>query len=180
MTWTAPMTAVSGAVFTAAQFNTFVRDNLAEQSPAKAASASGYFAVSGTNELEERVAAQDFESARETTTSTTYADLATVGPAVTCTTGSAALVIVACQAGSTTVAAASARMGWEVSGATVLAADDAYCCGKTGGTSDLYISNSNFTRYDALTPGVNTFTAKYRVSSGTGTFVHRRITVIPF
>jgi hypothetical protein len=30
-----------------------------------------------------------------------------------------------------------------------------------------------------LTPGSNTFTAKYRVASGTGTFLSRRIVVFP-
>ena len=34
MAWTAPMTAVSGSVLTAAQWNTNVRDNLLETAPA--------------------------------------------------------------------------------------------------------------------------------------------------
>ena len=43
------MTAVASSVFTAAQFNTFIRDNLNETSPAKATTAGAYFTVSGTN-----------------------------------------------------------------------------------------------------------------------------------
>jgi hypothetical protein len=31
-----------------------------------------------------------------------------------------------------------------------------------------------------LTPGINTFTAKYRVSASTGTFSSRRIAVMPY
>ena len=38
MTWTAPMTAVAGAVYTAAQWNTSIRDNLNETAVAKALS----------------------------------------------------------------------------------------------------------------------------------------------
>jgi hypothetical protein len=32
----------------------------------------------------------------------------------------------------------------------------------------------------SLTPGSNTFTMKYRVTAGTGTFLARQIAVIPF
>jgi hypothetical protein len=41
------------------------------------------------------------------------------------------------------------------------------------GTSVLHVGGL------ALTPGSNTFTMKYRVSSGTGTFADRRISVMP-
>src|SRR5690606_12967068 len=43
MAWSAPMTAVSGSVFTAAQFNQFVRDNLNETAPARATTAGAHF-----------------------------------------------------------------------------------------------------------------------------------------
>ena len=56
MAWTAPMTAVANAVFTAAQFNTHVRDNLLETAPAKATTTGGYFVATGTNTIVQRVA----------------------------------------------------------------------------------------------------------------------------
>lgn len=51
------MTAVSGAAFTAAQFNTHVRDNLLETAPAKATTANGLFVATGLHSIEEQVVA---------------------------------------------------------------------------------------------------------------------------
>ena len=42
------------------------------------------------------------------------------------------------------------------------------------------VNASDVSLWTALNPGSNTFTAKYRVSSGTGTFLSRRIIVMPF
>jgi hypothetical protein len=60
--------------------------------------------------------------------------------------------------------------------------------GTSGGPADAQayeVAGNDFVRASAtvlvtgLTPGSTTFTAKYRVSSGTGTFGTREITVIP-
>jgi hypothetical protein len=65
---------------------------------------------------------------------------------------------------------------YAVSGASTVAATDGRA---------LQVQGQNFTRASAtsvitgLTPGSNTFTSKYRVSSGTGTFRDRDIVVIP-
>jgi hypothetical protein len=174
------MTAVAGAVFQAAQFNTYVRDNLSETAPAKATTPGGYFVTTGTNQIAERVPAEDFLTTPETTTSTTYVDLATVGPSVSAVTGAYALVIIGGQVGATTAAAASARMSFDVTGATTLAASDSRAFGKVGGTTDLYVIGSGLYLLTTLNPGTNVFTAKYRVSSGTGTFDDRRIAVFPY
>jgi hypothetical protein len=181
MAWTAPMTAVSGSVFTAAQFNQFVRDNLNETGPAKAATAGGYFAVDGANSVAERNAVGLLDSGSGTTTSTSFTDLdgpALAGPAVTVTTGVAAVVVV--HGTMSNSGTGSARMAYDISGASSVAAADNRGIGIFGvagtglvaGTTVLHMSGS-------LTPGVNTFTAKYRVSSGTGTFSSRRIAVFP-
>lgn len=183
MAWSAPMTAVAGAVFTAAQFNQFVRDDLLETAPAKATTAGAHFAATGVNSIAERISANAVDLNSGTTTSTSFVDLdapAAAGPSVTATTGPAAMVVVHCTLANS--GTGSARMAYDVSGATSIAAADNRGIGFFGvagasmvaGTSVMHVSGST-----ALTPGSNTFTAKYRVSSGTGTFSARRIFVFP-
>src|SRR3546814_19340432 len=75
MAWTAPMTAVANTVFTAAQFNQHVRDNLNETAPAKATAAGGYFVATGVNAIAQRIADGNTDTNTGTTTSTTYTDL---------------------------------------------------------------------------------------------------------
>lgn len=171
------MTAVSSSVFTAAQFNTFVRDNLNETAPAKATTAGAHFAVSGTYEIAERISASGAVLTSETTTSTTYDDLATEGPAVSVETGAFAVVIVHGSMANTTTG--SARMSYEISGATSDAPADNRGVGVFG-SANVNITASGVALHTNLTPGTNTFTAKYRVSTGTGTFQSRRILVMPF
>jgi len=113
----------------------------------------------------------------QTTTSTSYTDLATSGPAVTVTTGTKALVIITSEIVNSNGGAYS-NMSYAVSGATTISALDTI--------SLMFRQDSDTTiRYRAsaasvvtLTAGSNTFTAKYRVSSGTGTFQDRTIFVI--
>jgi hypothetical protein len=69
-----------------------------------------------------------------------------------------------------------AYMSYAVSGLTTVAASDGRA---------LQVQGQNFTRASAtsvitgLTPGSNTFTAKYRTSGNTSTFRDRDIVVIP-
>jgi hypothetical protein len=70
-------------------------------------------------------------------------------------------------------------MSYAISGATVSAATDTIAltfasqvAANLGQLSAGYIRGG-------LTAGSNTFTAKYRVNAGTGTFVNRSITVFP-
>lgn len=170
------MTAVASSVFTAAQFNTFLRDNLNETAPAKAATAGAHFAVSGTNEISERLSATDVVLTSETTDSTGFDNLATVGPSVTVETGPYALIIV--RASLENTGAGSSRMGYEISGATSVAAADNRGV-HVFGVAGVNVGGSDVSLWTALTPGSNTFTAKYRVSSGTGTFSSRRLMVFP-
>lgn len=117
-------------------------------------------------------------SASQTVTSTSYTDMATVGPTVTVTTGTTALIGMYANLRNSN-AAAQTHMSFEVSGATTIAADDA--------TSIMLQSDSANQRarigavlfVAVLTPGSNTFTAKYKVTAGTGTLDDRRLFVIP-
>jgi hypothetical protein len=109
------------------------------------------------------------------TTSSAYTDLATVGPAVTLTTGTKAVITIHSQLNCNQVS--FSNVSFAVSGATTLAADDTRCLsyasssgGETGALAAcVYLST--------LTPGVNTFTLKYRAGAGTSTFTSRRIVV---
>jgi hypothetical protein len=110
------------------------------------------------------------------TSSTSYANLATAGPAVTITTGTKALVIITTKIKNGN--GEPAFMSFAVSGATTTAASD---------TNAIELNNSvasaNY-RWSAatsvtLTAGSNTFTAKYRSQSGAAaTFSNRQIFVM--
>lgn len=179
MTWTAPMTAVAGAVYTASQWNTMIRDNLNETAVARAQNVSGYSVVSGYNRLVQRVSGVASSDVAETTDSTTYADLESdPGPSLTLLTGSHVLVNIF-GSGRTTGGTAS-WVAFEVSGASSMEAADTYAVQLHVTTADQWRAGATF-GLDNLTPGLNTFTMKYRVStSGTGTFSSRKISVIPF
>jgi hypothetical protein len=177
MAWTAPMTAVSGTIWTAAQFNAHIRDNLAETMPGKATAAGRIFTSNGLNSIAERVPSSAQVTTTETTTSTSYTNLSTNGPEVTVTTGRSALVWIMTRAQHSSNAECRASVA--VSSATSISASDNWCWLQAGVTS----SNPNrfgvchlFTN---LTPGSNVFTMKYRTSSGTATFLHRDLIVIP-
>jgi hypothetical protein len=177
MAWTAPMTAVSGSVFTAAQFNQFVRDNLNETAPAKATTLGGYFVTTAPNEIVERIGDRETISTSETTVSTTFDDLATSGPAVTVTTGALALVLFGAELSNS--GTGSSRASVDVSGASTIAAADIRSL-TVSGVAGVVVQASHAVFYDDLLPGSNTFTMKYRVSSGTGTFTRRRLIVLPY
>lgn len=189
MAWTAPMTAVDTEVFTAGEFNVNVRDNLLETMPAKASMEGDYFITIGTNSIEARsVESTSFLVGTGITTSTTYTDLSdTVGPSVTLDVGTQALVIIGAQqgpsAGSNT--ARSVLMSFEVDGPSSSPPLDLWAFGETAYASTTARTiGSRAHMVTNMTPGEYTFTAKYRVGSGTGTitgqFSERRIIVMPF
>jgi hypothetical protein len=113
----------------------------------------------------------------QTTTSTTYADLATVGPVVTLLTGTVALVVLTAEI-DTTGAGVAPRMGFAISGATTVVANDVWGLKVDAGTTAL-VQASFAVLVVGLTPGMNIFTAKYRVVGGTGTFLNRGVLVWP-
>ncbi len=110
----------------------------------------------------------------QTTASAAYTDLATVGPTVTVTTGSRALVFIAADIGNPT---GWARMSVLVSGATSIAPSDGERALSHTGT---FISRFGITILElALNAGSNTFNAKYKATAGTSTFADRTIIVVP-
>ena len=119
-----------------------------------------------------------YVNANESTTSTTFADLTTAGPAVTLTTGTKALVILGSrmEGVSTTT---RGYMGFAISGATTLAANEGRAQ-ELKVTADQFIDQKSFAYIvTGLTAGSNTFTAKYK--SQTGAIVYyteRRISVV--
>lgn len=175
------MTAVAGATFTAAQFNQYVRDNLNETAPAKATAASQLFVSTGANAITTRVPSTARIDTAEDTTSDTYVNLATTGPSVTVTCGTIAIVLFAAshalsgtdRAGLTSVT---------VSGASSVAASDAWCILTDGVSAGNFIRSSGSHVFTGLTPGSNTFRLQYRRGAGavtTATFQYREISVIP-
>jgi hypothetical protein len=112
----------------------------------------------------------------QTTTSTSYTDLATAGPAVTITTGTRALVIVG-GLNTNGTNTAFAYMDFAISGATTRSASDttAMMFRAASGNDDKSYSRANVV---TVTAGSNTFTAKYRQSGGTGVWENRQIIVI--
>jgi hypothetical protein len=122
-----------------------------------------------------------FTTTSETTTSTTYADLATIGPEVTVNirddgsgTGRALFIV----GGRLTNNTVGQQCFMSVAGAALPATDSTALANTAEASSNLLIASHVFIA-GGLTPGSRTYTAKYRVTGGTGTFSARRLTVIP-
>ncbi len=113
----------------------------------------------------------------QTTASTAYADLATTGPAVTLQTGTKALFTLTTDCYNTT-AGTFVNASVAVSGATTLAASDTWSTYNVSGVAN-FVTVSRTALLTGLTPGVNTFTAKYRANAaGTAHFAQRSLTVV--
>lgn len=121
-------------------------------------------------------AATDTVATQQTTTSTTFTDLATTGPSVTVTIGANGLALVSIAASMFTNAAGGyAVAGFVVSGANTIAADNRMI---VNGLAEIMYGNSIL--LTGLTPGSTTFKLQYRVIGAvTGTFSLRSIAVIP-
>jgi hypothetical protein len=111
----------------------------------------------------------------QTTTSTTYADLTTAGPAVTITTGTRAIVRISALMYQTT--GGTGFVSVAVSGATTVAANDTDAL--TYASTTFGSSMSRDILIDGLTPGSNTFTMKYRTTANTLNAGRRTISVTP-
>lgn len=178
MSWSAPMTAVAGATFTAAQFNQYVRDNLNETAPAKATVASQIFVSTGPNAIATRTPSTASVTTIQGTSSTSYTDLATVGPQITITTGTIAIVLFGA-AQANTVDNSETASSVAVSGATTVAASNVWQHSTDGVTAGNYVRGTSFHVFTGLTAGSNIFTMKYRAGSNTANFQNREIAVIP-
>lgn len=177
MAYSTPLTAVSNATLTAAQWNASVRDNILETAPAKSTAAGQIFVSTAANAIAARSPNGDRVDASETTSSTSYVALTTAGPALTVTTGTGALVSFTAQMTNNT--AGSATLAYvNVTGASSVSLGDAGSITHEPGSASL---DTTCTRsiYYALTAGSNTFTMLYRVTANTGTFARRTMVVIP-
>lgn len=200
MSYSTPTTAVSGNVLTAAIWNASVRDNFAETCVAAVTTAGDITYADGANSMT-RVAIGAANShlvstgsapvwreisndtrGTSNTASTTYTDLAAgAGPEVTITTGTKALVVISCHTENNTAGTRN-MMGYAISGATTLAADDARAWGfQSQDANDPHIAGVTILQ-TGLTAGSNTFTAKYRTTLGSSTavFQDRRLGVVAF
>jgi hypothetical protein len=175
--WTAPKTFAANSTLTAADLNTYLRDNSLETEPAKALTPGSMFVATGVNSIAERSPVSAFIATSETyTTTSTYGSLATVGPSVTAVTGTRALVFLYCQMLHSS--SGRAFMSYEVSGATTFAASNTVAIA-TAGTGGQRLGAVIL--HDTLNAGTNTFTAKYTIGdAGTGTFSSRKLVVLPF
>lgn len=182
MAWNAPMTFVANTPLTADMLNQQLRDNLKETLPGKATRSGSYFVVNNTNSVRERYRSGQTLVTACTVTGTSYTDPSTgsVGPSVTVETGTCASVWIRAETWATDVRV-STRMGVAVTGASRVNASDSACLALYASLGNR-IQGSHMVMFDNLTPGMNTFTAKYRVSSGggTGNWRFRQISVFPY
>lgn len=113
----------------------------------------------------------------ESTTSTTYTNLATVGPAVTnVEVGQSGRVLITLTSSLSHASGGICVMGYEFSGATTGSASDSFAL---SGSSPAGLRMSATYVQASLNPGMHTFTAKYRTNGGTATFAGRNIIVLP-
>lgn len=182
MAWTTPLTAVTNAALTAAQWNASVRDNLAETAPAKATATGRLFVSTGANSIAERVPTiSRVTGGAQSTSSSSFTDLTTVGPtASSVTTGTSAIFAISAFCLNTS-AGQGCFMGVAVSGATTIAADPNRALRiMSGGASENSKQSYVGIFGGTLTAGSNTFQAKYSVvNTGTATFDERELLVLP-
>jgi len=121
-----------------------------------------------------------YTATSETTSSGTYVDLATVGPAVTTTVGASgkALLIITSDSfnGST---AGYCFISFVASGANTIAATDTMAYKNKNSVNGQELGMSYSVLLTGLTPGSTTFTLKYKSTVGTSTFTNRRLAVLP-
>jgi hypothetical protein len=176
MAWTTFPTLTDGQVLTGAHMQ-LVRDNFAETAPAKATTAGRIFVATAANSIAERAITGATVATSETTTGTSYGNLATVGPTVTVTTGTQAIVAFGALVASDTAGARSLS-SFAVSSASTIAAADTNSLAMDENSAGRIIGASRIHLQTGLTSGSNIFTQQYRVSANTGTFSNRTLFVI--
>jgi hypothetical protein len=177
MAWSTPPVWAIVQMVTSTQLNT-LSSNLNETAVAKATSPGSHFAATGVNSVAERILVSDFITNTNSTTSTSYVNLAVTGPTVTTTCGAKALVM-ATAGMFNNLANAESFASVDVTGATTSPPDDVRALRLTSATVNAQAMMSWCYVY-AMTAGSSTFTLKYHVSSSTSWFFDRRISVVPF
>jgi hypothetical protein len=114
----------------------------------------------------------------ETTSSTSYVDLATVGPVVSLITGTEVLVTMGALTFRAGGAGFNGYIAVAVSGASSIAANDAGAALMSSPGAGVAGLLSRTLKMTGLTPGLNTFTLKYRANGGGAwNFINRDLTV---
>ncbi len=192
MAWTTPKLWTNGETLTAADLNTYLRDNMLETEAAVAYTPGALIMATGANKIEERqwyiatLETNSVESIAGTNPASTYFDLDTVGPVVTCKTGTAALIITSMQSSSDKASTAFdfnhvASAAVKVSGATSITALASNTAMHNGQGNDAVQQFSCMSYIDNLNPGTNTFTMQYRCfpNGNTASFQNRTLIVLP-
>lgn len=133
-------------------------------------------------------AGSDYIATSQALASTSYADLATVGPTVTVTVGALGIAIVTLKARARgdLEAYSIAYLSFAVSGANTIAAgqENSAVGGKQAGSTSESIESALTIAVvlTGLTPGSTTFTAKYRTdgTSDSVSFLERKMGVVTF
>jgi hypothetical protein len=185
MVWTAPKTFSANSALTAADLNTYLRDNFLETAPAIASTPGSYFITDTLNSVSERVPQSAYVATSGSISTSpavgTYGDISgSVGPSVVVQTASRALVFLYCQ-GSHSAAHGTAYMSYAISGSTTFAPGGPNALNMSSTVAGMGQRWSAIILHDSLNPGANTFTAKYaNNATGTATWQDRRIAVLPF
>jgi len=174
MAWTSPMTFASNTVLASSDLNIYLRDNMLEMSPAKSKTPGSLLISDSPNSIQERTPTSDFISVSDTYASTSYGDMTSIGPTVTVECGTSVFVFLYANMLTT---ATAAWMSYAVSGDTIAAASNIWAINlnRAGGQR-----SGGAIMHTGLTPGTNTFTAKYQITgSGISTYSNRRMAVLP-
>lgn len=187
MAWTVPITYYDGDPFTAAQWNTFVRDNLNATAPGVATTAGRLIVTSGKHQLAERQWVRDYIGKTVTCNSAWPADPNeedSPGPAVTFEHGGQFLALYDCQI--------RPQGGFGLLNySPVIEGDsentpEAYEAGVRANLTTYYMRTGSYHWFTGVSPGITTVTMKYGNTPGPdgstewGDFSRRRLTVIPF
>ena len=178
MAWTAPRTWVTAEIVTASIMNTHVRDNLLQTGPAKATTTSGLIVSNGANILAERIPDGDVETGSVNTASTSYVYLAPSPQVANATTGTKAIVLWSAGISNSTAGAIS-YASFDITGATTASSGDSLSVAFESSAASDFATIGNAMLHTGLTAGSNTFTMQHRVTAGTGTYINRRLMVIP-
>lgn len=180
MAWVSPMTAIANTTLTAAQWNTFLRDNLNAQGPTLATASGQYLVTTGFGSMIMRTPGVQYIGTSDTTTSSSLVVLDSDGAEVTAITGKMAMVTIGSQISNST-AGAGGLASIELSGDSERPADDTNCVRSDSGTASDTFKLTFTTIYNPINPGSNTFGMRYRATGGgTATFSGRLIVVVPF
>lgn len=180
MAWVTPLTAVSNAALTAAQWNASVRDNLNETAPGKATAAGQIFVATGLNAVAARVSVQDAYNGGGTdaTNSASYIPL-TGGSAISMATGTKA-IIHSYGVWSMDTAGSRCYISHAVSGATTVAASDLWAIVNDCQSVNRVSTSGITVAWTTLTSGTNVFTQNFKTGSNIVTVPIRRMVGIPF